>query len=129
MAHNGYEMEGEDGSFVCAFGCALNALKFSMDLQPYLMDVDWSDELLALPMADEQFTTGGSLVFRGLRVKIGMCTGKAARVQVSQRTGRVEYFGPLLNHAARVAIAGNGGQVILCVVFSVVETHASDLPS
>ena len=111
IANNGYEMEGEDGTFVCAFKTSLDALDFSMDLQLSLMNVDWSTELLSVPMADERQTSAGQIVFRGLCVKVGMCTGKSARTQVSLRSGKIEYFGPLMNHAARVASAANGGQV------------------
>jgi len=42
-----------------------------------------------------------------------MCTGNAMRVQPCIRTGKMEYYGPIMNHAARVAVAAHGGQVLL----------------
>lgn len=106
-------MEGEESCFVCAFHSPFDALLYSLDLQSSLLRVDWSTEILNDPMASEQLTADGCLLFRGLRVSIGMCTGAAARRQFSSRTGRLEFFGPVMNHAARVAAAGHGGQVRL----------------
>lgn len=111
IQHRGYEMEGEAGSFVCAFQHSLDALTFATKLQLALLDVDWSDQLLGCPMVVPHYTATGLPVFRGLRVKVGMCCGTPLRVQISSRTGRVEYFGPSMNHAARVASAAHGGQV------------------
>jgi adenylate cyclase len=104
-------MEGEEGNFVCAFQRSLDALVFANELQLVLVELPWSAQLLGSPMACPHYSVGGRLVFRGLRVKVGMCSGTPSRVQVSPRTGRMEYFGPILNHAARVASAAHGGQV------------------
>eukprot|EP00951_Prasinocladus_malaysianus_P014747 scaffold112383_cov52-Prasinocladus_malaysianus.AAC.1 len=40
-------------------------------------------------------------------------TGDALRAEPSLRTGRMEYYGPIVNHAARVAAAAHGGQVLV----------------
>ena len=53
------------------------------------------------------------LVQKGLRVAMGMATGQCLKMKPCARTGRAEYFGPLLNHAARIAQAAHGGQVRL----------------
>eukprot|EP00951_Prasinocladus_malaysianus_P002288 scaffold16218_cov44-Prasinocladus_malaysianus.AAC.1 len=79
--HKGYEMEGEDGSFVCAFHNAINAVSFAVDVQLSLMKLPWSHELLSLPLTQPAYNATGKLLFRGLRVKMGICTGEAARVQ------------------------------------------------
>lgn len=111
IQHHGYEMEGEDGSFVCAFQRSLDALTFSVKLQLELLKVAWSKELLDCPMMEPLYTMAGMPVFGGPRVKVGMCCGNPLRMQISSRTGRMEYFGPFMNHAARVASAAHGGQV------------------
>lgn len=49
------------------------------------------------------------------RNNFGVCLvvpGEAKRMQPSVRTGRMEYYGPLMNHAARLAVAAHGGQVL-----------------
>eukprot|EP00873_Tetraselmis_striata_P029256 jgi/Tetstr1/449520/TSEL_036608.t1 len=60
-----------------------------------------------------QMSPSGEVSFRGPRLAIGMCTGNAMRVQPCLRTGKMEYYGPIMNHAARVAVAAHGGQVLL----------------
>ena len=97
------------GNFVCAFRFASAAISFALELQEHLLQVNWGPELLELTV--EQQTLEGVTVFRGLRTSVGMCSGDALRAQPSLRTGRIEYFGPLMNHAARVGMSAHGGQV------------------
>jgi adenylate cyclase len=111
VLHRGYDVEVEEGSFVCAFHSALDAVNFSASVQHALMAVRWSDDILAETWAAEHRTASNELNFRGLRLSIGMCTGNAMRVQPCLRTGKMEYYGPIMNHAARTAVAAHGGQV------------------
>lgn len=94
---------------MCAFSRASDAIGFAVELQAELVKVGWSREVLALTV--EQQTLEGDVMFCGLRASVGMCTGDALRAAPCSRTGRIEYFGPLMNHAARVAAAAHGGQV------------------
>lgn len=50
------------------------------------------------------------LVYRGLRVRIGISWGKIDS-QKPLNTGRADYFGVVANQAARVMGAANPGQV------------------
>jgi adenylate cyclase len=111
--HNGYEVEVEEGNFVCAFHTALDSIRFAVAVQSVLVNMAWHPVVLAQPWAAEQRTATNELLFRGLRLSIGMCTGNAARVQACLRTGKIEYYGPIMNHAARVAVAAHGGQILL----------------
>jgi len=114
MDAGGYEVaECERGNFVCAFSTPVAAITFALKLQENLMDVDWSPEVLATQWACEQFAVDCSKSFRGPRTAIGMSTASATRVQTCDRTGRMEFFGPVMNHSARVATAANGGQVLV----------------
>lgn len=110
---NGYEVEGEDGNFVIAFHLSLDAVCFGNLVQLRLLDAEWSPELLSLAWCHEQVTADGSVSFRGMRLSVGMCTGNAMRVQPCMRTSKMEYYGPIMNHAARVAVAAHGGQVLV----------------
>ena len=111
MQHKGYEVEGEDGNFVCAFHTPADAVPFAIAIQEALLQVNWSEDLLSTKWCHEQRTANGELSFRGMRLSVGMCTGNALRVQPCVRTGKMEYYGPIMNHAARVATAAHGGQV------------------
>jgi len=130
LEHNGYEVECEDGCFVCAFQVAIDAMEFSVALQEGLLHADWHPNVLTTPWACEQLTAAQQLLNRGLRVAVGMCTGNARRYQPSMRTGRMEYFGPIMNHAARVAVAAHGGQILVhsnCLSNTVANPQMLDL--
>ena len=86
-------------------------MQFAVAIQEGLLQVNWSEELLSTKWCHEERTANGKLSFRGMRLAIGMCTGDAMRVQPCVRTGKMEYYGPIMNHAARVATAAHGGQV------------------
>ncbi len=81
--------------------------------QARLLAADWPPQLLrhapAAPLDLE-----GVPVYRGLRVSMGMTGGQLLEVRPCGRSGRAEFFGPLLNQAARVASMANGGQVRWC---------------
>eukprot|EP00873_Tetraselmis_striata_P036141 jgi/Tetstr1/456405/TSEL_043139.t1 len=113
VLHNGYEVEVEKGNFVCAFRDACDSIKFATAVNILLMDMSWGSEVLAQPWGCEQRNAANEVIFRGLRLSIGMCTGDAMRVQPCMRTGKMEYYGPIMNHAARVAVAAHAGQVLL----------------
>ena len=95
-ASNGYEVEGEGVRFVCAFHTPAEAINFSAAVQIGLLASEWDREILYSPWGCEYRAANGHLTFRGLRLAMGMCTGNAMRVQPSDRTGRVEYFGPIM---------------------------------
>ena len=111
MHIDGYEVEGEGSNFVCAFDSPDAAVRFSLQLQLNLMQLDWPPEVLDNQWTCEQFGFEGEKIFGGPRVAIGMSTGDATKWQPCDRTGRIEYFGPVLSQSARVAAAAHGGQV------------------
>ena len=86
-AHGGHELRTEGDSFFIVFGGALDACAGAAAAQTALAQHEWPD--------------GGRV-----RVRIGLHTGEAALV------GN-EYLGLEVHRAARVASAGNGGQVLL----------------
>jgi hypothetical protein len=56
----------------------------------------------------------GTVVFRGPRAKMGIYSGVPSRVMPHNTTGRADYFGPLVNRAARYChAAARGGQVLI----------------
>jgi class 3 adenylate cyclase len=89
-AHHGYVFStGGDGVAV-AFARAAAAVDAAVDAQRVLGAWPWPP---GVP----------------LRVRMGIATGEA-----EERDG--DYFGPVLNRAARVMAAGHGGQILLAAV-------------
>ncbi len=104
--HRGYEVKTEGDAFMVAFASSADAVAFCMTAQQRLVDADWSDLLLAQP---ECAIEPGR---RGVRVRMGVHTGEP-HARPDPVTGRMDYFGPMVNRAARVSGAGHGGQVLV----------------
>ncbi len=79
--------------------------------QARLLQAPWPEELLGLAPAAALALGEGAPVYRGLRAAMGMTGGPLVEVRPCGRSGRAEFFGPLLNQAARIAGMANGGQV------------------
>jgi class 3 adenylate cyclase len=110
----GYLCREQEGGlrYMLAFGSAEAALQWCLLVQEALMYAPWPAALLALPEFGEQHTPdGGTLLFRGPRVKMGVCEGRP-RSLVADHVGRADYFGASVNQAARyMDAAAHGGQV------------------
>ena len=84
--NGGYVFSRAGDSFAAAFGRASDAVGAARSIQAQLGGLEWPGP--------------------SLRVRMGLHVGEA-----EERDG--DYFGPVLNTAARVAAAGHGGQVLL----------------
>jgi class 3 adenylate cyclase len=95
---------------------AHDALRWCADVQRALLTVAWPDGLLAHPGAAEEVWEEGNdgqrVVFRGLRVRMGVHAGHP-RVVRDAITRRVEYAGSTVNSAARMTALAHGGQVVV----------------
>lgn len=107
----GYEVKTQGDSFMVAFTSETEAVRWCLEAQRALLEAPWPEALLAEPDAAEVRGPHG-LLFRGLRVRMGIHRGDP-ECRVDERTGRADYFGRMVNVAARVASAGQGGQVLL----------------
>ncbi len=90
----GYEVKTEGDAFMIAFASPEHAVDFAIVAQV---------QLAAAPVPEE---------VGALRVRIGVHTGEPI-CEVDPTTGRMDYFGPFVNRAARVGSAGNGGQTLI----------------
>jgi predicted ATPase/class 3 adenylate cyclase len=87
----GYEVKTQGDSFMLAFQEASDAVACALDIQQKFASQSWpSGEVL---------------------VRIGMHTGEP--LVECDSDGRPDYFGTVVNRAARIAAAGHGGQVLL----------------
>jgi predicted ATPase/tetratricopeptide (TPR) repeat protein len=76
------------------------------------MAADWPAEILGQDEASEVLAEDGTPVLRGLRVRMGAHAGTPI-CQPDPNTGRMDYFGGMVNRAARVGGAGHGGQILV----------------
>lgn len=99
-AHGGYEVKTEGDSFMIAFSSLPAAVRFCLGAQDSLHNADWPAQVLGDP------------VFRGPRVRMGVHVGDPL-CKPDPITGRMDYYGRMVNRAARIGAAGHGGQIVL----------------
>ncbi|KAJ9511485.1 hypothetical protein QJQ45_029847 [Haematococcus lacustris] len=113
------QVEHVDGFVLAAFACPVSALRWACICQEHLKQLPWSDRLLAHPLAESLITAEmGSngearqtLVYRGLRIKVGADVG-SVRSSLQPVTGVVAFRGRVMNRAARIASRAGSGQVL-----------------
>ncbi len=99
-SHGGYEVKTEGDSFMIAFTSVSAAVRFCLASQDALHNADWPAQVLGDP------------VFRGPRVRMGVHVGDPL-CRPDPVTGRMDYYGRMVNRAARIGAAGHGGQIVL----------------
>ena len=107
----GYEVKTEGDSFMVAFSSAKKAVSMCLRLQERLHNSDWPDLLDEAPFFELAGKTKDG-AFCGLRVRMGVHTGRP-ECRTDPVTGRMDYFGRMVNRAARTAQVGHGGQLIV----------------
>ncbi|RKH15792.1 cyclase [Corallococcus sp. CA047B] len=111
LGTDGYEVKSQGDAFMVAFASPVEAVHWCLRAQEALLHVTWPAALLAEQDAAEEDSPEG-LMHRGLRVRMGVHVGEPD-YRMDPSTHRLDYLGPPVNIAARVADAGHGGQVLL----------------
>eukprot|EP00727_Mastigamoeba_balamuthi_P002289 m51a1_g12057 putative serine threonine kinase (786) ;mRNA; r:49-4139 len=91
------------------FESAVDALLFCQEAQHMLLGAKWDPLILGQECCSEVFLDN-ALAFRGVRVRMGIHFGD---VDTEANGGTVDYFGPTVNKAARVAGLAQGGQIFV----------------
>mmetsp|Transcript_10220 Transcript_10220/g.14961 ORF Transcript_10220/g.14961 Transcript_10220/m.14961 type:complete len:1318 (+) Transcript_10220:19-3972(+) len=108
----GYEVKTEGDAFMCAFSNASAAVNFALSVQLKLHAYAWSNDLLKCDPCRQERDENGELVFNGIRVRMGIHYGEPID-QLDPVTKRTDYFGPVVNRAARVEGCAQGGQIAI----------------
>ncbi|MFP2898974.1 adenylate/guanylate cyclase domain-containing protein, partial [Corallococcus sp. 4LFB] len=111
LGTGGYEVKSQGDAFMVAFASPVEAAHWCLRAQEALLHASWPEPLLEEPDAAEEHAPEG-LSHRGLRVRMGVHVGEPD-CRLDPSTHRLDYLGPPVNIAARVADAGHGGQVLL----------------
>lgn len=107
----GYEVKTEGDAFMCSFPTALSAVWFCLSVQMQLLNIEWPLEILECEDGKEIYDQNGKLVARGLSVRMGIHCGFPV-CEPDPITGRMDYFGPMVNRSARIEGAAAGGQTM-----------------
>jgi len=110
-----------------AFQTVTSALLWTFTIQSQLLEVPWPQEILNSIHGQEVLDTDGNRIFRGLSVRMGIHFGRPVCEQ-DPVTGRMDYFGPMVNRSARIQSVADGGQITVSSDFiaeiqRLLETH------
>lgn len=106
----GYEVKTEGDAFIVSFPTITSAMLWCFTVQQQLLVADWPSEILQSDQGCEIRDEKDSLIYRGLSVRMGIHWG----FPVCERdivTRRMDYFGPMVNRAARISGEADGGQI------------------
>ena len=106
----GYEVKTEGDAFIVSFPTATAALLWCFVVQQQLLDVDWPPEILNTDHCAEVLDGDDNRIYRGLSVRMGIHWGNPV-CEPDPVTRRMDYFGPMVNRAARISGAADGGQI------------------
>ena len=107
----GYEVKTEGDAFMVCFPTITTAVTWCFMVQSQLLTADWPQEILDSEHGKGVYDTdSGTLLYRGLSVRMGIHFG-APVCEVDPITKRMDYFGPMVNRAARICTEADGGQI------------------
>ncbi|KZV72866.1 L domain-like protein [Peniophora sp. CONT] len=108
----GYEVKTEGDAFMVAFKHVGAALLWCLTVQARLLEEQWPREILDSSEGRERHGPTGELLARGLSVRMGIHCGSPV-CEKDVTTQRMDYYGPMVNRAARVMGNAAGGQIML----------------
>nr|AAY79378.1 adenylate cyclase [Fusarium proliferatum] len=112
----GYEVKTEGDAFMVSFQQPRSALLWTFAVQMQLLDVNWPSEVLNSVSCQPVYDKDNSLIFKGLSVRMGIHFGDCVS-ETDPVTRRMDYFGPMVNKAARISAVADGGQITVSTDF------------
>lgn len=106
----GYEVKTEGDAFVVSFPSVASAMLWCFTCQLLLLQEEWPREIIECDDGKEIFSDTGELLYRGIWVRMGIHCGNPV-CEADPITKRMDYFGPVVNRAARISGAADGGQI------------------
>ena len=106
----GYEVKTEGDAFMVAFPAVTSALLWCFSVQSQLLTISWPQEILDNIHGQEVMDDDGTIIYRGLSVRMGIHWGCPV-CETDPVTKRMDYFGPMVNRAARISSVADGGQI------------------
>ncbi len=92
--------------------CSHDTSRRCGEVQHELLKVSWPQDLLECDYAQEESAADGSVLFRGLRVRMGVHYGPTSRAR-DPLSHRYEYFGAGVKVATELTLRAEGGHVLV----------------
>lgn len=112
----GYEVKTEGDAFMVSFSTPTAALLWCFTCQIRLLELPWPQEILENATCVERLDDDQNTIYRGLSVRMGVHWGEPV-TEKDPITGRMDYFGPMVNRTARISGSADGGQVFVSTDF------------
>lgn len=106
----GYEVKTEGDAFMVCFPTPTAALLWCFNVQQSLLIAPWPSQILDSEYGKEIIGSDGKPIYRGISVRMGIHWGSPV-CEVDPITNRMDYFGPMVNKAARISNEADGGQI------------------
>lgn len=124
----GYEVKTEGDAFMVSFPTATSALLWCFYVQSILLEANWPSEILQSAHCAEVLDSDQNVIYKGVSVRMGIHWGRPV-CEPDPITRRMDYFGPMVNRAARISGAADGGQIyvssdFIAEIHRVLETYA-----
>ncbi|KAL4145718.1 hypothetical protein PRNP1_011594 [Phytophthora ramorum] len=117
MKYRGYEITTAGDAFQLAFHTVREAVEYCMDVQLKLLEAPWPNELHGLLPATKKNRAGRHLIFRGLRVRMGIHDAEDSDgplvLDVHAVTGKMIYTGASEVIANEIGDLGDGGEILV----------------
>eukprot|EP01065_Artemidia_motanka_P010356 TRINITY_DN15482_c0_g1_i1.p1 TRINITY_DN15482_c0_g1~~TRINITY_DN15482_c0_g1_i1.p1 ORF type:complete len:815 (+),score=124.40 TRINITY_DN15482_c0_g1_i1:178-2622(+) len=121
----GYEVKIIGDAFMLAFATAIQACSFALGSQEELVNAEWPLDLVQHRLCRKVVLESGQVIWHGPRIRIGLHYGPV-RAEKNPVTGRCDYFGPVVNVAARIeAVLKDGG--LIGVTNAILEAAGTEL--
>eukprot|EP00668_Euglena_longa_P022616 GGOE01028173.1.p1 GENE.GGOE01028173.1~~GGOE01028173.1.p1 ORF type:complete len:1194 (-),score=380.68 GGOE01028173.1:340-3654(-) len=114
--HKCYEVKTIGDSFMCAVHTPQQAVRLALAIQTALYDLDWGTDAIdaiyyeILDPEDGEVGAVSRSCWNGLRVRVGIHYG-LGDIQLDPVTKGYDYYGTVVNTAARIESICHGGQV------------------
>jgi len=116
----GYEVKNEGDAMMASFSSVPAAMLWCLKVQKLLVTADWPEEILDTPECRPIFNASNPNfpMYRGLSVRMGIHWGEPVS-DLDAVTRRMDYYGPMVNRAARICDCADGGEI--CVSSEVIN--------
>ncbi|KAG0097919.1 cysteinyl-tRNA synthetase [Podila epicladia] len=124
----GYEVKNEGDALMASFSNVPAAMLWCFKVQELLVNAEWPQDILDSVECKAIFNASdpSQPMYRGLSVRMGIHWGRP----VSDRdavTRRMDYYGPMVNRAARICDCADGGEICISSdVINVMQHLLSD---
>lgn len=110
---DGYEVKTLGDGFLASFSTPESALKFCLSTQKKLQSVEWPKEILDYALQSACWSGHTNYQSRGLRVRMGIHFGAPFACSPNHLTGRMDYYGYMVNIASRIHGEAEGDEIAL----------------